>query len=85
MSLVPCRACGHEVDTSALACPQCGATDPGHKFSRQQRNFVVTLVQLLVAAVLLGWGGWYVWTATVPLVKEILGRPQAEQMQDDQG
>ena len=25
MSLVPCRACGHQVDTSALACPQCGA------------------------------------------------------------
>jgi len=28
MPLVPCRACEHQVDTSALACPQCGATDP---------------------------------------------------------
>ena len=85
MSLVPCRACGREVDTSALACPQCGATDPGRKFSRQQRNFVVGLVQLLVAAVLLGWGGWYVWKTAVPMVKEVLGRPQAEQTQDGHG
>ena len=79
MPLVPCRACGHQVDTSALACPECGATDPGHKLSRQQRNIIVSLVQFVIVAVLLGWGGWYVWNATVPLVKEILARPQAEQ------
>ena len=36
MPLVPCRACGHQVDTSALACPRCGATDPSRKISRQQ-------------------------------------------------
>jgi hypothetical protein len=82
MSLVPCRACGHEVDTSALACPQCGATNPGHKYSRQQRNFVVALIQLLIAAIVLGWGGWYVWKTTVPMVREILGRPQIEQTQE---
>ena len=81
MPLVPCRACGHQVDTSALACPECGATDPGHKLSRQQRNIIVSLVQFVIVAVLLGWGGWYAWNTTVPLVKEILARPQAEQTQ----
>ena len=82
MSLVPCRACGHEVDTSALACPQCGATDPGHKLSRQQRNLVVSLTQLLIAVILLVWGGSYVWKTTVPMIKEILGRPQTEQARE---
>ena len=81
MPLVPCRACGHQVDTSALACPECGATDPGHKLSRQQRNIIVSLVQFVIVAVLLGWGGWYAWNTTVPLVTEILARPQAEQAQ----
>jgi hypothetical protein len=82
MSLVPCRACGHEVDTSALACPQCGATDPGHKLSRQQRNLIVSLIQLLIVVTLLICGGLYVWKTTVPVIKEILGRPQTEQVQE---
>ncbi|GHU34309.1 hypothetical protein AGMMS50256_27740 [Betaproteobacteria bacterium] len=82
MSLVPCRACGHEVDTSALACPQCGATDPGHKLSRQQRNLIVSLIQLLIVVTLLAWGGLYAWKTTVPIIKEILGRPQTEQVQE---
>jgi hypothetical protein len=82
MSLVPCRACGHEVDTSALACPQCGATDPGRKLSRQQRNLIVSLTQLLIAVILLVWGGSYVWKTTVPMIKEILGRPQTEQARE---
>lgn len=79
MSLVPCRACGHQVDTSALACPQCGATDPGHKISRQQRNAISSLAQFVLIAVLLAWGGWYAWNTVVPMAKEILARPQAEQ------
>jgi hypothetical protein len=45
MSLVECRACGHQVDTSALACPGCGATDPGKSISRQQRNGRVLIIQ----------------------------------------
>jgi hypothetical protein len=84
MSLVPCRACGHEVDTSALACPHCGATDPGHKLSRQQRNLIVSLVQFLIVVILLVWGGLYVWKTTVPMIKEILGRSQTEQVQESQ-
>jgi hypothetical protein len=83
MPLVPCRACGHQVDTSAIACPGCGATNPGHKISRQQRNLIVSLVQFAIVAILLGWGGWYVWKTTVPMIKEILARPQAEQTQDN--
>jgi hypothetical protein len=82
MPLVPCRACGHQVDTSALACPGCGATNPGRKFSSQQRNLVVSLAQFAIVAILLAWGGWFVWTSTVPLIKEILTRPQVDQTQD---
>jgi hypothetical protein len=82
MPLVPCRACGHQVDTSALACPGCGATSPGRKFSSQQRNLVVSLAQFAIVAILLAWGGWFVWKSAVPLIKEILARPQVEQMQD---
>lgn len=76
MPLVSCRACDHQVDTSALACPQCGATDPGHKLSRQQRNLIVSLIQFLIVAILLTWGGWYAWKTTVPKIKEILFRPE---------
>lgn len=79
MSLVPCRACGYQVDTSALACPKCGATDPGHKLSRQQRNAISSLLQIVLVAALLAWGGWYAWHTVIPMAKEILGRPQAEQ------
>jgi hypothetical protein len=79
MPLVPCRACGHQVDTSALACPGCGATNPGGKISRQQRDIIVSLIQLVIAAVLLGWGGWYIWNTAVPMIKDLLVRPQAEQ------
>lgn len=79
MSLVPCRACGYQVDTSALACPKCGATDPGHKLSRQQRNAVSALVQSIIIIVLLAWGGWYIWDTVIPMTKEMLARPQNEQ------
>ena len=79
MSLVPCRACGYQVDTSALACPKCGATDPGHKISRQQRNAISTSIQVVVIAILLVWGGSYLWRAAVPMVKELIGKPQTEQ------
>jgi hypothetical protein len=82
MPLVHCRACNHEVDTSALACPQCGATNPGHKLSRQQWNFIVSLIQGIIVITLLGWGGWHVWNTTVPMIKEVLGRSQAEQAQE---
>lgn len=81
MSLVPCRACGYQVDTSALACPKCGATDPGHKLSRQQRNVISSLVQFMIIAALLAWGGWYAWNTIIPLAKEMLVKPQAEQPQ----
>jgi len=79
MSLVPCRACGHQVDTSARACPECGATNPGHKISLQQRNMISTAVQVVIFAILLAWGGNYAWRTFVPMAKEILGKPQTEQ------
>lgn len=69
MPLVPCRACQHPVDTSALACPKCGATDPAKKISRQQRELRTTIVQLLVGLTLLGAAGWYAWHEFLPTLK----------------
>ena len=79
MSLVPCRACEHQVDTSALACPRCGATDPGKKISRQQRNAITFVFQLIFWVSLLSFGGWHVWHTVIPMVKQYLVRPQADQ------
>ncbi len=76
MSLRPCRACQHQVDTSALACPSCGATDPAHKISRQLRNLIVTTIQLVVFAIAVVWAGSYAWQTYVPMVKEILAKQQ---------
>lgn len=72
MSLVPCRACSHQVDTSALACPRCGATDPAKKISRQQRNARSLAIQTVVWLCLLGAGGWYLWTSVIPMLKQFL-------------
>ena len=76
MSLVPCRACGYEVDTSALACPKCGATDPGWKFSRQRRNAVFVVLQLVFWLSLLGIGSWYVVHSLVPMARSYIAKPQ---------
>lgn len=75
MSLVPCRACEHLVDTSALACPQCGATDPGHRISRQQRDLRVLIVQVVVGVALLAGGAVLVWQTVVPMVKQLVAKP----------
>lgn len=69
MPLVPCRACEYQVDTSALACPKCGATDPGRKMSRQKRQTISFAVQLLVGICLLVLGGRYVWNEFAPIIK----------------
>jgi hypothetical protein len=75
MSLVPCRACGHTVDTTALACPSCGATDPGHKMSRQQRDLIVLLIQLVVGTALVFAAGSWIWSTVGPIVKTQLSKP----------
>lgn len=75
MSLVPCRACGHKVDTSAVACPGCGATNPGRKMSRQQHDLIVLLIQLIVGTALLVGGGTLAWNAVGPIVKNQLSKP----------
>ena len=72
MSLVACRACGHKVDTSAEACPGCGATNPGRKMSRQQHNLIVLLIQLIVGTALLVAGGTLAWKTVGPIVKQQL-------------
>ena len=82
MSLVPCRACGHQVDTSALACPGCGATDPAHKISRQQRNAISFFFQLVFWVIVLGVGGWFAWHAAIPWIKQYLVKPAVEQTQN---
>ena len=78
MSLVPCRACGHQVDTSALACPGCGATDPGKKISRQTRNAIGFSLQLVFWLAVLGYGGWFTWTTLIPMARSYIVKPQAE-------
>lgn len=75
MSLVPCRACGHQVDTSALACPGCGATNPGRKMSRQQSDLIVLLIQLVVGtALVVGIASW-AWQTVGPIVRSQLAKP----------
>lgn len=75
MSLVPCRACGHQVDTSAEACPGCGATNPGRKMSRQQHDLIVLLIQLIVGTALLAGVASWVWNTVGPVVKSQLNKP----------
>lgn len=69
MPLVPCRACGHSVDTSALACPQCGATDPGRKMSRQKRQAIAFTIQFVIGVTLLVGSGMYLWREFAPVIK----------------
>jgi hypothetical protein len=78
MSLVPCRACEHQVDTSALACPQCGATDPAKKISRQQRKARSSVIQLIVWLCLLSFAGWYVWHVVIPFVRPYIVKTPTE-------
>lgn len=77
MSLVACRACGHQVDTSAVACPGCGATNPGRKLSRQQHDLIVLLIQLIVGTALVLGGGTLAWNAVEPYIKQQLAKPPA--------
>jgi len=81
MSLFPCRACGHQVDISALACPECGATDPARKISRQQRDAISFFIQLVFWLSLVGFGGWYVAHTVVPTIKQFIVKPQTDQAQ----
>ncbi len=75
MSLVPCRACGHQVDTSARACPGCGATNPGRKMSRQQSDLIILLIQLVVGGVLFFSIASWAWHTVGPIIKTQLSKP----------
>ena len=77
MPLVPCRACGHKVDTSAEACPGCGATNPGRKLSRQKHDLIVLLIQLTLGTALLVVGGTLAWNAVGPIIKQQVLKPTA--------
>ncbi|WP_301101145.1 hypothetical protein [Propionivibrio sp.] len=79
MSLVTCRACDHQVDTSALACPKCGATDPAKKISRQRRDARNFIIQTIIWLSLIGCAGWYVWNTLIPVVKQYIVKPQNDQ------
>jgi hypothetical protein len=75
MSLIPCRACGHQVDISAEACPGCGATNPARKMSRQQHDLIVLLIQLVLGTALVVAGGSMAWNAVGPIIKQQLAKP----------
>jgi hypothetical protein len=75
MPLVPCRACGHTVDTSAEACPGCGATNPGRKMSRQQHDLIVLLIQLIVGTALVVAASSWVWNKVEPIIRSQLTKP----------
>ncbi len=79
MPLIPCRACSHPVDTSALACPRCGATDPARKISRQQREARNSLIQAVMWTLLLAFAGWHVVHSLIPWARALLIRPTVEQ------
>jgi len=75
MPLVSCRACGHQVDTSAVACPGCGATNPGHKMSKQQSDLIVLLIQLIVGFALVVGVCSYAWQTVGRMIKSQLNKP----------
>ncbi len=75
MPLVPCRACGHQVDISAVACPGCGATNPGRKMSRQQHDLIVLLIQLIIGTALVVAAGSWVWNTVGPIIKQQMAKP----------
>ena len=75
MPLVPCRACGHQVDTSAEACPGSGATNPGRKMSRQQRDLIVRVVQVVIGTAVLFIAGNMAWNAVGPIIKQQVNKP----------
>lgn len=77
MALVPCRACGHQVDTSALACPGCGATDPGRSISRQQRDLRILIVQIVLGLGLFVGVGSVVWKQVEPMVAQLTSKAAA--------
>lgn len=77
MTLVPCRACGHQVDTSALACPGCGATDPGRSISRQQRDLRILAVQIVLGLGLFVGVGSVVWKQVEPMVAQLTSKAPA--------
>ncbi|PKO88614.1 MAG: hypothetical protein CVU16_13595 [Betaproteobacteria bacterium HGW-Betaproteobacteria-10] len=78
MSLVACRACGHQVDTTAEACPGCGATNPGRKMSRQQHDLIILLIQLIVGIALVVGAGTMAWKMAGPIIKQQLSKPSTE-------
>jgi hypothetical protein len=72
MPLIPCRACSHSVDISALACPRCGATDPARKISRQQRELRIFAIQAAVGTLIVGIVAWVAWHELIPVVRASL-------------
>ena len=75
MPLVPCRACGHQVDISAVACPGCGATNPGRKMSKQQSDLIILLIQLVIGFALVVGVSSYAWQTVGPIIKNQLSKP----------
>lgn len=70
----PCRGCGHPVRSETAFCPNCGMRTPHpREYRRQVRRAGLQILALtfglMALGILLGW----VWTASGPLWKQILG------------
>ena len=59
-----------------MACPGCGATDPGRRISRQRRNAITFTIQLIVGISLLVGGGMYLWREFAPTIKAAIVKNQ---------
>ncbi len=70
MSLKQCRACKKEVDTSAISCPNCGATRPAHALSLQTYNLIILAVQIIVGLVVLYFVASAVWEKAEPYINK---------------
>lgn len=82
MSLKPCRACQNEVDTSAISCPNCGATRPAHALSLQTYNLIILAIQIIVGLTILYFIASAVWQKAEPyMMKYGIMQHQQQQQQ----
>lgn len=70
MALVPCRECKTMISTSAASCPQCKATDPASKVSRQQKKLRTFIwFRIILPVALITGSSLYFWYWVLPALR----------------